>query len=40
MSFTNLRDTPDEYTLDDNGSFIKIKVEQNDSGESVGNLQL
>jgi hypothetical protein len=39
ISFTNLRDTPDEYTSDDNGSFIKINVEQTDSGESIGNLE-
>ena len=38
ISFTNLRDTPDSYTEDNNGNFIKIKTQQTDSGEVLGML--
>lgn len=38
IDFTNLRDTPNEYTYDNNGNFLKVKVEQNETGELVGSL--
>jgi hypothetical protein len=38
VSFTNLRDTPDEYSSDNNGNFIKIKTTLSDSGEVSGEL--
>jgi len=39
VSFTNLRDTPDSYSTDNNGNFIKVKVSETASGESVGQLE-
>tara|TARA_A100001037_G_scaffold290243_1_gene302834 strand:- start:3284 stop:4924 length:1641 start_codon:yes stop_codon:yes gene_type:complete len=36
--FINLRDTPNEYTYDNNGNFIKVKVTTNETGDLVGSL--
>ena len=39
VSFTSLKDTPDEYLSDNNGNFIKVKTEINSEGETIGNLE-
>jgi hypothetical protein len=39
ISFTNLKDTPDAFELDNNGNFIKVKVDQTQDGEPVGELE-
>lgn len=39
VSFTNLRDTPTEYTPDNNGNFIKVKVNTTTDGEIIGELE-
>jgi hypothetical protein len=37
--FTNLRDTPSEYTYDNHGNFIKVNVTTAETGELQGSLE-